>query len=111
MKAIPLEQLGERVSKMVEGQEEHEAIQLTKDSSTVALLLRVPVTMKDTEPDFVLFSEGPSGRIFVFVEAKHASQQKTDHAVGRPVFGAGRGTFTEVSEDDEHLKDFKEYME
>ncbi|HXE53750.1 MAG TPA: antitoxin family protein [Tepidisphaeraceae bacterium] len=29
---------------------------------------------------------------------------------GKPVFGAGRGSLTVVSGDDEHLKDFEKYM-
>jgi hypothetical protein len=34
-----------------------------------------------------------------------------DGGPGRPVFGRCRGMMTIVSEDDEHLKDFEEYMQ
>ncbi len=30
---------------------------------------------------------------------------------GRPVFGRGRGKLIIISEDDDHLKDFEDYME
>jgi hypothetical protein len=111
MKTIPVEQLDERLSKALEGQDEHEAIRLTKNANSVAWLLRLPETMKDTEADLVFFSEVPSGRIVVIVEGKHVSKPTSDEPARTPVFGAGRGTLTIVSEDDEHLKDFKEYME
>ena len=40
----------------------------------------------------------------------HASPRPSDLNEQKPVFGAGRGTLTIVSEDEEHLKDFHEYM-
>lgn len=111
MKTIPVEQLDERLAKALEEQEEHEAIRLTKNATTIAWLLRLPEAMKDREADLVFFGEGPSGRIFVIVEAKHVSPGQPDEAVHVPMFGAGRGTLTIASDDDEHLKDFREYIE
>ena len=111
MKTLPLEQLDQRLTKVLEEQPEHEALRLTKNANTVAFLLRLPVAMQDTEADIVFFGEGPSGRIVVVVEAKNASQDDVENGVQHPVFGAGRGTLTIVSDDEEHLKDFKEYME
>jgi hypothetical protein len=107
MKTIPVEQLDERLTKALEAQSEHEAIGLTRNADKVAWLLRVPATLKDTEADLVLYNEGPAGRFFVIVQAKARLEQTP----GTPVFGAGRGTLTIVSEDDEHLDDFREYME
>jgi len=111
MKTIPVEQLGEQLTKALEQQDEHEAIQLMKNAGTVALLLRVPDTMRDTEADLVVYTEGPAGRVFFIVQAKHVLPLRAEQAPHTPVFGAGRGTLTIVSEDDEHLNDFKEYME
>ena len=111
MKTIPLEQLDHRLAEVLEEQTEHEAVRLTKGAHTVAFLLRLPEVMKDTDADFVFFTEDSAGRVFVIVEAKHASRHGLEKSVNRPVFGAGRGTLTIVNDDDEHLKDFKEYME
>lgn len=111
MKTIPVEQLNERMSKALEQQNEHEAIGLTKDSGTVAWVVRVPEALKDSAADVVMFVEGPAGHVIVTLQAKHGFRQKTGGTVNTPVFGAGRGTLTIVSEDDEHLKDFQEYME
>jgi hypothetical protein len=111
MKTIPVEQLDERLTKALEQQDAHEAIGLTKDAGTVAWVLRVPEAMRDAEADVVSVGEGPAGQFIFVVQAKHASRRQADEGVHTPVFGAGHGTLTVVSEDDEHLKDFQEYME
>jgi len=110
MKTIPVEQLDERLSEAIEKQDEHEAIGLTKDDDTVAWLLRVPKALRDSGADIVLFAEGPAGRVFVVVQAKHHARAGDENGAPTPVFGAGRGSLSVISEDDEHLKDFREYM-
>ena len=102
MKTIPVEELNDRLTKALEQQDEHEPIGLTQGAGTVAWVVRVPQSLRDSEADVVAFQPGPEGRIYVLLEVKSAA-----HA---PVFGAGRGTLTVLSEDDEHLKDFQEYM-
>jgi hypothetical protein len=109
MKSIPIDQSGE-LAKALEQQDEHEAIGLTGKAGTVAWVVRVPESLKGSEADVVYFAEGPAGRVLVMVEAKQASPRQSDQNGQKPVFGAGRGTLTIVSEDDEHLKDFQEYM-
>lgn len=113
MNKIPLEQLDQRLSNALEEQTEHQLLRLTRDSNTVAYVLRLPEAMRDAEPDGVFFSEGPSGRIVVIVEARHvpAPADEKSNEITQPVFGAGHGTLTILSDDDDHLKDFKEYME
>ena len=111
MKTIRVEQLDARLSAALEQQDEHEAIGLMRNAGTVAWVVRVPEALKDSEADAVIFGEGPEGRVFVIVQAKHAIERETETAAAKPVFGAGRGTLTIVSEDDDHLKDFQEYME
>ena len=66
--------------------------------------------MKDAEPDVVFFSELPSGVYLLIVQATRRPGVQSNDAGPAPVFGAGRGTFSILREDDEHLKDFKEYM-
>jgi hypothetical protein len=110
MKAIAVEQLGGRLTEALEQQDAHEAIPLTKGGGTVAWVLRVPEALKDTVADLVTFTEGPGGQVVAVVQAKHASSDEAKRATHSPVFGAGRGTLTVVSEDDDHLKDFQEYM-
>lgn len=111
MKTIPVEQLDERLTKALEQQDEHEAIGLTKDAGTVAWVVRVPKALQDSAPDAVYFAEGPSGPVLIFLQAKHLAPRAQGAAAHKPKFGAGRGTLTIVSDDDEHLKDFQEYME
>lgn len=111
MKTIPVEQLNDQLTKALEQQDEHEAIGLTKDAGMVAWVVRVPPELKDSEADVVVFNEGPAGHVFVVLQAKHGLDRVTAGTAHTPVFGAGRGTLTIVSEDDEHLKDFQEYME
>lgn len=110
MKTIPVDQL-ERLTKALEQQDEHEAIGLTKNAGTVAWVLRVPEALKNSEADVVVYGESPAGRIFVVVQAKDALRKQSGEASGPPVFGAGRGTLTVLSEDDDYLRDFQEYME
>lgn len=110
MKAIPVEQLDERLTKALEEQDEHEAIRLTRNAGTVAWVVRVPEAFRDSEADVVVFGEGPTGEIFFIVQSKHVVRPRQDSAP-TPSFGAGRGTLRIASEDDEHLKDFQEYIE
>jgi len=113
MKTIPVDQLDERLAKALEQQNEHEPIRLTKGAGTVAWVLRVPEALKNSEADLLFLAEGPTGPVFVIVQAKSSLLRKSEAiaAAHTPVFGAGRGTLTVVSEDDDHLKDFQEYME
>ena len=112
MKTIPVEQLDPQLTKALEQQDEHEAIGLTKDSGTVAWVLRVPEALKDKGADLVFYGGGPVGGFHIVVRAKRAFGVETDGAVtNQPVFGGGRGTLTIISDDDHHLKDFQEYMQ
>ena len=108
MKTIPVEQLDEQLTKALEQQDEHEAIGLTKNAGTVAWVVRVPEALKDSEADAVIFGEGPGGRVFAIVQAKQGAAGEPQTVAGKPVFGAGRGTLTILSEVDDHLKDFQE---
>lgn len=108
---IPIEQLGERLSKVLQGPDEHQAIELTKNADTVAWVVRIPQEIKENpHADLVFDIEEPSGRLMtVHIQAKSQSSAPQRNSA-TPIFGAGRGTLTIVSEDDEHLKDFQEYM-
>ncbi len=108
---IPVEQLGERLTKALETQQQNEAIELTKNDDIVAWVVPVPQKINDNSQGEIVFSvEQPSGRrLTVHVEIKLDSS-RTDKSTSIPVFGAGRGTLSIVSEDEEHLNDFQEYM-
>jgi hypothetical protein len=108
MKTIPLEQLNEKLTKALEEQDQHEALGLTNGQGGVGwLLVRVPEFLKDTEADVVTMGEGQQGRIVI--QAKIPSSKPPESNGKHPVFGAGRGTLTIVSDDDDHLKDFQDY--
>jgi hypothetical protein len=108
MKTIPVDQVNEKLAKALEQQNEHEPIGLTKDANTVAWVLRVPQELRNAEADVVLhLHHGPNGEFLISVQAKPSPAEPAHR---RPIFGAGQGTLTILSEDDEHLKDFQEYI-
>jgi hypothetical protein len=98
---IPVEQLGERLNKALETQHQNEAIELTKNDDTVAWVVPVPQNIEDDAPGDIVFSvEQPSGRrLTVHVEFKSNLSGTKSSPV--PVFGAGRGTLSIVSEDED----------
>jgi hypothetical protein len=110
MKTIPLEQVDPRIAEALKQQRREDPILLTKGSHALGLLLRLPEGMKDSDVDSVFWLEEPMGRVMVIVQAKHGVDSGHDGAPGQPVFGSCKGMLTIVSEDDEHLKDFEEYM-
>lgn len=105
MKTIPVNDLDSRLTQEIEKQDLHEAIGLTTSAGTVAWVFRVPESFQRSDADVVFFGEGPSGRVTVIVQAKDQPRP-----AGSPAFGAGSGTLDVISEDEEHLKDFQEYM-
>ena len=108
MKTIPVEELNEQLTKALEQQDEHEAIGLTKDADTVAWVIKVPKELQDSKANVTLFGEGPTGRVFIAQADRVLGVAESERRT--PVFGAGRGSLTIISEDDEHLKDFQEYL-
>ncbi len=110
MKTLALDQAGQVVAEALKQQSREEPILLTKGSDALGLLLRLPDGTKDSDVDGAFWLDGPAGQVLVIVQAKFGSQLERD-VPGRPVFGSCKGMLTVVSEDDEHLKDFKEYME
>ena len=110
MKTLSLDQAGKVVAEALKQQSREEPILLTKGSDAIGLLLRLPDGTKGSDVDGALWLDGPAGQVLVIVQAKRDPQLEGE-APGRPVFGSCQGMLTVVSEDDEHLKDFKEYME
>ena len=72
--------------------------------------MRLPEGTKDWDVDGAFWLESPMGRVLVIIEAKHGQPLGSEVGFGQPVFGSCKGMMTIVSEDEEHLKDFEEYM-
>jgi hypothetical protein len=111
MKTIPVEQLEHRLSEALKQQDEHEAIGLTTSAGTVALVVKVPESLKHLDADLVVVRAASEGQVLFVVETKGTDEKRPAEAGNVPAVGAGRGTLTILKEDDEHLKDFREYME
>jgi hypothetical protein len=48
--------------------------------------------------------------VLVIIQAKHGTDLGSEVGPAHPVFGSCKGMLNILSEDDEHLKDFAEYM-
>jgi hypothetical protein len=83
---------------------------LTKGSDALGLLLRLPEGAKNWDVDAAFWLEEPMGHVLVIIQAKHGQPSGTEIGTGESVFGSCKGMMTIVSEDEEHLKDFDEYM-
>jgi len=110
MKTIALEQMDQRIAEALKQQRREDPILLTKGSDALGLLLRLPEGTKDSDVDGVFWLEEPMGRVLVIIQAKYSPHPREEVGPGQPVFGSCKGMLTIVSEDDEHLKDFEEYM-
>jgi hypothetical protein len=110
MKAIAIEQADNRIAEALKQQQPEEPILLTEGSDAIGLLLKIPEGLKDSGVEAAYWLEGPEGLALVFIQAKNASAAGSGSEPARPVFGSCQGMLTIVSEDDEHLKDFQEYM-
>ena len=110
MKTIALDQLDQQVADALNRQPREDPILLTKGSDALGFLLRLPEGTKDSDVDVTYWSDEPTGRVLVMIEAKYGPRE-SEGDPGEPVFGSCKGMLTIVSEDDEHLKDFAEYME
>lgn len=111
MKTIALEHVDQQIAEALKQQHSEEAILLTKGSDAVGLLVRLPEGTRGSDVDGVFWAEGPAGRILGIIEAKHSPDVGPEVGPGHPVFGSCKGMLTIVSDDDEHLKDFEEYMQ
>jgi hypothetical protein len=110
MKTIALEQLDQRIAEALTHQRSEDPILLTKGQDALGLLLRLPTGAKDWDVDQAVWLDQPTGRVLVIIEAKHGQPLGSESGTGGPVFGSCKGMITIVAEDDEHLKDFEEYM-
>jgi hypothetical protein len=110
MKTIALEQMDQRIVEALKQQRREDPILLTMGSDALGLLLRLPEGTKDSGIDGVFWLEEPMGRVLVIIQAKYGPHPGGEVGVGQPVFGSCKGMLTVVSEDDEHLRDFEEYM-
>lgn len=110
MKTIALEQVDQRISDALMQQPSEEPILLTKGSEGLALVLRLPEGSQNWDVDGATWVEQPQGNVSVFIEVKHRRPSCIENGATQPVFGNCQGMMTIVSEDDDHLRDFEEYM-
>lgn len=110
MKTVALEQMDQRITEALKHQRSEDPILLTKGSDALGLLLRLPEGTKDWDVDRAFWLEEPMGRVLVIIQAKHSQPFGSQAVAAQPVFGSCKGMMTIVSEDDEHLKDFEDYM-
>jgi hypothetical protein len=110
MKTIELEQTDRQIAETLKQQDSQEPVLLTKGSNAIWLLLKLPEGTKEADVDGVFRLEGPAGRVLVIIEARYGPQLPQETGLGRPVFGSCKGMLTVMSEDDEHLKDFEDYL-
>jgi hypothetical protein len=110
MKTIALEQVDQGIVQALKEQRREDPILLTKGADALGLLLRLPDGTKDSDVDGVFWLEQPMGRVLVIIQAKYGSDPGQEVGPAQSVFGSCKGMLTIVSEDDEHLKDFEEYM-
>jgi glutamine amidotransferase PdxT len=111
MKTIALERTENRISEALKKQHGEEPIVLTEGEDALGLLLRLPEGTKQSEIDGVILVEGPAGQTYVLIQAKCWSELGQAAGPPQPVFGSCNGMLTIVSDDEEHLNDFKYYME
>jgi len=108
MKTFALDQLDHDFADAIIEQADFEIARLTKDATTVAVLLKLPEKMEVAAQEIVRLGESPSGYLTVVVELKSCTREPGGEGARRPVFGAGRGSLTVVSEEEERLDDFSQ---
>jgi hypothetical protein len=109
MKIIPLEQLEHHLGETLQGQSQEEPILLTRGDDALGLLLKLPDGTKGAEVQDACWLVSTSGMVGI-VQVNHGDELAPSIPLGKPVFGRCQGMLTAVAEDDEHLRDFVEYM-
>jgi prevent-host-death family protein len=73
----------------------------------------VTVTLEDAQSQLseLLDKLAPGDEVVITRDGKPVARLTPELPVGVPIPGRCRGMLTIVSEDDDHLKDFAEYME
>ena len=111
VKSIALEQHDERIIEALKQNRADDPILLTQGSDALGLLLPLPEGTKKPDVDVIAWLQDSAGASTVFIQAKYGSAPGQSELVdGEPVYGRCEGMLTIESEDDEHLKDFAEYM-
>ena len=111
MKALTLKPEENRIAEALREQPPNEAVVLMQGEDAVGLMLNLPEEMKNQKFEVVLIRKQPGDDTSLVIELKHSHEHKTSSELPVPVFGSCRGMLTIISDDDEHLKDFAEYME
>lgn len=108
MHSVPLEEAAGRLAELVAGLAPGEELVLTREDRPVAVLKAAPKT--DRPPRELGFLSGSVLHISPdFDEPPEGFEQPPEKRL-RPAPGLGKGMLTIISDDDDHLKDFAEYM-
>ena len=115
MKSIPVESLDHHVVDTIKSQQSEEPVVLTENSRAVGLVWRIPEEFNAIDFTMLFHREiratGPGCKITIrFPKANGAIESEPAAGQGVPVFGSCRGMLSIIADDDEHLKDFEEYM-
>jgi antitoxin (DNA-binding transcriptional repressor) of toxin-antitoxin stability system len=111
MKRISIEEAGTRLAESLTQPTEREPVVIVKDDEPIALLVPIPRRMEAWHQWPIIVLCGPFGDGSDFLHESF-EQEKTPpgESSPEPVFGSCKRMLTVISEDDEHLKDFEEYM-
>ena len=101
MKSVTIEEARANLPELLKPQNGQEPLVITENSRPVGLLLRLPAGAEGPTEEPHVFIVEPLGYVVQWPEAK----------APKPEFGSCQGMVTIVADDDEHLEDFREYME
>jgi antitoxin (DNA-binding transcriptional repressor) of toxin-antitoxin stability system len=97
MQSFTVKEAQANLPELLKHSQGEEPLVIADESGPVALLVRLPRGLR--------VSSFPANSELFPSEADSSVAQE-----GQPVFGSCKGMLTIISEDEEHLKDFEEYM-
>ena len=111
MNRISIDDAGARIAEALRRAEGPEPVVIVENSEPIALLVRLPKEARASQDWPLLLVYGPLGeKVVVLHENQPATSAPVPEHAPQPVFGSCKGMLTIVQDDDEHLKDFDEYM-
>jgi antitoxin (DNA-binding transcriptional repressor) of toxin-antitoxin stability system len=100
MKTIPLEETGAKLADELRRSESQEPVVIVNSKGPVALVVPLPASTAEAAVQPLTVDFDSFGEVTYWPASPY----------GKPVFGSCKGMLTVVAEDNEHLRDFGEYM-